>query len=403
MRFHSCIIAAAVIVLASACGGKTAHPSVSSLSHAWLEIKITLPENTAGVSGLEAKLDDFTGALDRFFASPVGGLYQIQRPYITRPAAAIDESAGRLKAAAKAGDRAAVFAAMLEIDTALDQLQSIDAGLSDIIQLRYFQLFFFFALLVIMTILALHLVNRRLEKAVNREQQSLIFSRETLLAQEQERARLARELHDTVAQDLWRLTFRTDSINKAAGEGERRLLCEEVLKEQRELIRRVRTICDALIPPDFGRRGLLGALRSLCYDFAQRTGIKCDLTVQEGLRLDPLDADKQLQCFRIVQECLANIEKHAQAGESAVLVCNGEPRGGASAPPVLRISVSDNGRGFTAPDRDSRLRLRAEGRFGLWSMYERAASLRGTLVMDSEAGGGTVITLETPLVQEDTP
>ena len=123
--------------------------------------------------------------------------------------------------------------------------------------------------------------------------------------------------------------------------------------------------------------------------------------MQEGLRLDPLDADKQLQCFRIVQECLANIEKHAGAGESSVLVRNGEP---GSDPPVLRVSVSDNGRGFVAPDGDSRLRLRAEGHFGLWSMYERAAALRGTLVLDSEGGGGgTVVTLETPMVQEDKP
>jgi signal transduction histidine kinase len=222
-----------------------------------------------------------------------------------------------------------------------------------------------------------------------------------MLAQEQERSRLARELHDTVAQDLWRLTFQTDSIHKAAGEEERRLLCEEVINGQRELIKRIRTICNTLIPPDFKQRGLPGALHSLCYDFGRRTGIECQLTIQEGLRLDPLDADKQLQCFRIVQECLANIEKHAQARDPAVLVHNGEPH--PSSPLVLRICVSDNGRGFKAPDRDSLLRLRAEGRFGLWSMYERAASLHGTLTLDSEPGGGTTVTLEIPLVQEGKP
>jgi signal transduction histidine kinase len=396
---------AAVIVLASGCGEGTAYPSVSSLSRQWLEIKLTLLENGGGSSGLEAKLDGFNSALNRFFASPTGSLYQIQRPHITRPAAAISETADRLGAAAKAGDRTAVLALILEIDTAFDQLQSIDADLSDVIQLRYFELFFFFALLVIVIILALWLLNRRLERAVHRERQSLIFSRDTLLAQEQERSRLARELHDTVAQDLWRLTFRTDSINRAEGKEERRLLCEEVVGEQRELMRRVRTICDTLIPPDFGRQGLPGALRGLCYNFGQRTGIECNLTIQEGLRLDPLDAGQTLQCFRIVQECLANIEKHSRAQEAAVLVCNGEPRGGVLAPPVLRITVSDNGRGFTLPDRDSLLHLRAEGRFGLWSMYERAASLRGTLTLDSESddGGGTSVTLEIPLVQGGRP
>jgi signal transduction histidine kinase len=67
----------------------------------------------------------------------------------------------------------------------------------------------------------------------------------------------------------------------------------------------------------------------------------------------------------------------------------------------LRINVSDNGRGFTVPDGDSRLRLRTAGHFGLWTMHERAASLYGTLVIDSEEGEGTHITLEIPLIQEN--
>jgi hypothetical protein len=163
VRLRLCIVTAAVIVFTSGCGEKTAYPSVSSLSRQWLEIKITLLENNGIRSGIEAKLDDFNSALDRFFVSPTGSLYQIQRPYITRPAEAISETADRLRAAVKAGERAAIPALILEIDTAIDQLQSIDAGLSDVIQLRYFELFFFFTLLVIMIILVLWLLNRRLE------------------------------------------------------------------------------------------------------------------------------------------------------------------------------------------------------------------------------------------------
>ena len=337
------------------------------------------------------------------FTSPAGALYQIHRPPITRLVKAVGENTDRLLSAARTGDRAAVFMVTLEIDAALDQLQSIDTGISDTIQLQYFQLFFFFTLLIIIIVLVLWLLNRRLEKAVRRERQSLMFSRETMLAQEQERSRLARELHDTVAQDLWRLSFQAGSIGKAAGAEERRRLCDEVVRGQQELMKRIRAICDALIPPDFQRRGLPGALRSLCYTFQERTGIECALTVQEGLRLDPLGTEAQLQCYRIVQECLANIEKHARAREAAALVCNsapGEPGGGASGPAFLRITVSDSGRGFAAPDGDSRLRLRTSGHFGLWTMYERAASLRGTLVIDSKAGEGARITLEIPLAQE---
>jgi signal transduction histidine kinase len=97
----------------------------------------------------------------------------------------------------------------------------------------------------------------------------------------------------------------------------------------------------------------------------------------------------QLHCFRIVQEALANIEKHAGAAEVLVLV-----RANAA---ELLICVTDNGRGFSPPDRDSCHKLRAQGHYGLWNMYERAASIGGTLVIDSEAGEGTVLTLRVPL------
>jgi signal transduction histidine kinase len=402
--------------MVSGCGGpgpergdsprSPAYPSAASLSCRWLEIKTELLKDGGTLfdtADLAARLEGFNGELDRFFASPAGRLYQIQQPRIVEPVTVIGETTGRLLSSARAGDGAALIAVVLEIDAALDQLQRIDTGISDAIQMRYFQLFFFFSFLILVTILALWLLNRRLDKATSRERQSLIFSRETVAAQEQERSRLARELHDTVAQDLWRLSFQTDSIGRAAGAEERRLLSAEVVREQRELIKRIRMICDALIPPDFQRRGLPGALHSLCYHFRQRTGIECTLTVQEGLRLDPLDTEAQLQCFRVVQECLANIEKHARAGEAEVLVSNGArggPRGQAVRATVLRIDVSDNGRGFAAPDDDSRLRLRTAGHYGLWAMYERAASLYGTLVIDSEKGEGTHITLEVPLVQE---
>jgi signal transduction histidine kinase len=331
MKLASAVAVLALCFLSSGCGGRAVYPSVSSLSRQWLDIKTTLAEGAGpGPAGADpaGRLDDFNAALDLFFASPAGGLFKVHRPDIAEPAARIGGSIDRLKEALRARDGAAVSALALEIDAAFVRLQGIDTGLSDLIQRRYFELFLFFSLLIIMSIFVLWFLNRHLEKAVSRERQSRIFSRETVLAQEQERSRLAGELHDTIAQDLWRLSFQTDNIHRTADAEERRLLCGEVAGGLQELMKRVRTICDTLIPPDFRRRGLPDALRSLCYDFAQRTGIECAFTVQEGLRLGPLDADRQLQCFRIVQECLVNIEKHAQAREVAVLVSNGASGGG---------------------------------------------------------------------------
>jgi len=203
-------------------------------------------------------------------------------------------------------------------------------------------------------------------------------------------------LHDTVVQDLYQISFQTDTVGKTQDAAERSRLCAEVVSEQKRLMRRLRVICDNLVPPDFQRRGLADTLESLCYNFRQRTGIECQLTIQKNLDLGPLDSNAQLQCFRIVQECLANIEKHAQATEATVLVRSEECS--AHAELALLICVQDNGRGFSPPEKDGSHRLLTEGHFGLWSMHERAAAISGALTVDSSEGEGTVITLRIPCI-----
>jgi signal transduction histidine kinase len=364
------------------------YPSVASVAGEWLEIKREISA---------ARIEGFRQTVERFLASPVGLLYKANTPEEMRAFEAIIPALEQLKIAVireavEDGSDQSLFPLVLEIDTRIDLLRTIDESLSDTSLLRYFQLFFFFAILIIIIIFALRMLHSRLDTAEKREQQSLSFSRETIIAQEQERGRIARELHDTVAQDLWRLSFQTDSIGKTADEAERSRLCAEVVSEQRELMRRIRGICDNLIPPDFQRRKLTDTLGSLCYNFQQRTGIECHLTVQKDLRLDSLDPlSTQLQCYRIVQECLVNIEKHARATEASVLVRGEEGKS-------LSVCVSDNGMGFSPPDRDGSLSLLAEGHFGLWSMYERAASLSGTLSVDSNEGEGAMLTLQIPYI-----
>jgi len=372
------------VVCVTACERKT-FPSAASVAGEWLEIKKEINAD---------RIDNFRLTVERFIASPVGSLYQIHKHDEMQAFAAIIPAVEQLKTAVLNGDRDTFFALVLEIDTSIDLLRNIDDSLSNTSLLRYFQLFFFFAILIIIIILALRMLHSRLDTAEKRERQTLSFSRETLIAQEQERGRIARELHDTVAQDLWRLSFQTESIDKISDTAERSRLCVEVVREQKELMRRIRGICDDLIPPDFQRRGLADTLGSLCGAFQQRTGIECQLTIQKDLNLVPLDIDAQLQAFRIVQESLANIEKHARRGEqpleAGVLVRNDENND-------LLICVSDNGSGFTPPDRDSSRRLLAEGHFGLWSMYERAAVISASLTIDSQKGGGTLLSLRIPL------
>jgi len=209
------------------------------------------------------------------------------------------------------------------------------------------------------------------------------------MAQERERSRIARELHDTVAQDILRLSLQTEIMNKEADASKRSILCDEIVGGQREIMKRIRNICENLIPPDFQRRRLGDVLRTLCYNFKQRTNIECQIKIQEDLPLNTLNSDIQLQCFRIAQECLTNIEKHSKASECSVLVYRGEAG-------EIIISVSDDGKGFTPPDRDSGQNLKEQGYFGLRGMYERAASMNGFLTLESEPNEGTTVTLSVP-------
>jgi signal transduction histidine kinase len=380
------MLLAALIVLGS-CGEKNPYPSVSSIAGEWLAIKMELSSPTADI---EEKIENFRSTLDRFFTSPIGSLYQVHRPDEIKSLAVIQSAVNRLQIAVLNGDEQAVQITKLEIDLCLDQLHHIDESLSDTSQRHYFQLFFFFTLLVIAVVLSSRILYSKLQKAENRERQSLEFSREIVIAQEQERERIARELHDTVAQDLWRLLFQTDLISKSEDSAERDRLCTEVYNSQNELMIRVRDICDNLIPPDFQHRRLEGALQKMCYSFEQRTKIECRITIQDNLQLGSLNIDNQLQCFRIVQECLANVEKHSRATVAPIVIRNNTET-------ELLIIVSDNGKGFQPPDRDSFQKLKEQKHYGLWSIYERTASLNGNLAIDSEAGEGTTITLRVPI------
>jgi len=245
-------------------------------------------------------------------------------------------------------------------------------------------------MIIAITIILTALQNR-LKTEKLQHQQSISFSREIILAQEHERARIARELHDTVAQDLLRLSLQTELIKKEAVSENQSSLCATVAEGQTELLSRIRNICNDLIPPDFQPSGinyirLPDALRTLCDKFEKRTGIECNITIHDDADFSFLDVDMQLHCFRIVQECLANVEKHAKANEVSVLV-RSNPEG------KLLLFVTDNGKGFEKTDADFYRVMREKGHFGLWNMQERAASMNGVFSIDSEAGEGTTAKL----------
>jgi len=220
-----------------------------------------------------------------------------------------------------------------------------------------------------------------MRKALEREKLSLAISSQTIEGMEAERRRISRELHDTVVQDMRRISGELDSLIGITDSGERERLYADIARRQSEIADRLRGICNNLVPPDLGLQGLSDALGRLCIDFTKRSGIECRFQMAEDVRLDFFGRDKLLLVFRIAQEALTNVEKHSAASEALVKI-HSEADGGFS------LYVCDNGVGFKVKP--------AEARLGIPGMKERAALLGGSLSISKAGKEGAVVHLRLP-------
>lgn len=207
------------------------------------------------------------------------------------------------------------------------------------------------------------------------------YVHEVTRVQEEERKHLARELHDTAAQDLVLLSRGLDAL---AGSGAPPAVVERV-RELRtravETLEGLRRLSRDLRPTVLDDLGLVPALEWLTTDLTQRTRIEAIFRLSGSPRRLPTEAE--LALFRITQEALRNVERHAEARRVEVRVSfvDGE----------VRIDVVDDGRGFEAPRPLERLAL--EGKLGLLGMRERAQLVGGSLSIRSRPGEGAQVSV----------
>ena len=268
-----------------------------------------------------------------------------------------------------------------EINKSLINFLLIDGEAQRYINTSYLLLliaFVFFIMVIMLFILFLH---RSLMTSFKREIEGTEFSHAYMLAQDEERARISRELHDTVIQDMRCLLLEP----------------EKTTLKMTELMKKTRDICNSLIPPDFRFSELPDALRKLCHDFSKKTGIDCRAEIDGEINLDSLSMEKRLQVYRITEEALTNIEKHAEANEVIVTMRQSND--------IIYIGISDDGKGFISPlDTSGNIITHSDHSFistshiGIISMKERAAILSGRLKIVSEIGEGALVCLEIPAV-----
>jgi PAS domain S-box-containing protein len=205
-----------------------------------------------------------------------------------------------------------------------------------------------------------------------------------LSAQEAERRRVARELHDVVNQMLSTVSFRVADLREQLPD--ERSECAQGLSKVEALLAKiaeeVARISDNLRPSELEELGFLPALRSLGEDFQNRTGTQVHLDLQWRGRFD---SETELTLYRVVQEALNNVEKHAGADHVWIRMTREEQE--------LSISVHDDGRGFGEANGAS---SSSGSRMGIIGMRERAELLGGTLDFETVPGAGTTITMRIP-------
>ena len=207
-------------------------------------------------------------------------------------------------------------------------------------------------------------------------------------AREEERKYLARELHDVVLQDLINAYVTLEQVLSTSGDGslaQLRWIHEQML----HTIRTLRRLCSELRPPALDITDLRSAIEGLVEDVRRESGLHIVLTFPEGgyRALDGLPDMVNITLYRVLQETLANVRRHAHAQHVYVHVRKG--------PDWISLEVKDDGRGFVVPSRLS-LFVR-ERHYGLAGMAERVQAVGGTLDVSSAPGKGTRIRVWIPL------
>ncbi len=230
-------------------------------------------------------------------------------------------------------------------------------------------------------------VQERTQELFNASQELRELSARILQAQDEERRRIARELHDGAGQLLAALGMEASNL---AGECDRlsaraasSLSNIESLVAQ--MTKDIRTMSHLLYPPLLDEVGLQSALTEYVNGFAERSGVQVSLDLPAAI--ERLDRDYELSLFRIVQECLTNIHRHSGSKTASIRIVRDDG--------ALVLEVRDEGRGMPA-ERLSEIQSRGSG-VGIRGMRERALQLSGTMSIESDDSGTRIrVVIPTP-------
>ena len=202
---------------------------------------------------------------------------------------------------------------------------------------------------------------------------------------EDERVRIAREIHDELGQALTCMSMDLAFLEKQLPKGNQRAAARvaALMDLVKETIKTVRRISSELRPSILDDLGLAAALEWLGRDFEARTGLKCTVSVPNSISLSP---QRAIVLFRMCQEALTNVARHAKATRVSIDLVEADNQ--------LTLEVRDNGRGISEQE------LEGQNSLGLLGLRERAALLGGSATVTGEPGRGTSVVIQVPLKEK---
>lgn len=226
---------------------------------------------------------------------------------------------------------------------------------------------------------------RLLEQSRQLQDQLRHLSREILSVQEEERKRISRELHDVIAQMLTGInvrlaTLKLDATASTKGLSQKITRAQRLVEKSVDIVHR---FARELRPAVLDDLGLIPALHTLMKSFAKKTGIRVTLTAFAGV--EALSIAKRTVLYRVAQEALTNVERHAQASRVDMAIRR--------LPKAVCMEIKDNGKAF-----DAKLTMQTgkSKRMGLLGMRERVEMVGGTFGITSSPGHGTTIHANIP-------
>ena len=226
---------------------------------------------------------------------------------------------------------------------------------------------------------------RLLEQSRLFQEQLRHLSRRILLVQEEERKRISRELHDVVAQLLTGInvrlaTLKTEATANTKGLGQKISRTQRLVEKSVDIVHR---FARELRPAVLDDLGLIPALHSFLKSFSEETGVRSSLTAFAGL--EELSNAKRTVLYRVAQEALTNVARHAHASRVEVCV--------QKLPDAVRMRIKDDGKSFEV---EKMWQARKSQRLGLLGMRERVEMVGGTFLIESAPGKGTAVITQIP-------